>query len=125
MDINIPDQYKLFEREYKVSPVEFYRIQLSFICPDVNNTKLTIMAYLYHFGYEEGTKRLLEDKIVISQSSLYNFISSLRKEGLIIGFTTEIELVPEITLCDSDHITLLKLSKDETKNEVGHKYFRT
>lgn len=125
MNINIPDNYKLFKREYKVSPVEFYRKQLESICPDVKNTKLTILAYLYHYGYQEALKKILEDGIVISLSSLYNFISALRKEGLIIGYEEDIQLVPEIKLCDDNHVIILTLTKDSSKHEVGHKHFRT
>lgn len=124
MNLTIPDNYKLFKREYKVSPVEFYRLQLSFICPDVNNTKLTIMAYIHFYGYKDAQKKILEDKIVVSQSSLYNFFSTLRKEGLIVGYEDEMRIIEDIVLCDEDHITLLTLSKDETKNEVEHRYFK-
>lgn len=128
MTINLPDQYKgfkLFIRNYDVSPVEFYRQQLQFICPDVNNTKLTLLAYLYHYGYKEALERIIEDRIVVSMSSLYNFICNLRKEGLIVGYEEEIKLVEDIKLCEENHITLLTLRKDPTKNEVEHKYFRT
>ena len=124
MTINIPDNYKLFKREYNVSPVEFYRIQLSFICKDVNPTKTTILAYLYYYGYKEAMKKILEDRIVVSLSSLYNFISTLRKEGLIVGYQEDIQLIEDIKLVDEDHITLLTLTKDPTKDEVGHKYYR-
>lgn len=124
MTINIPDNYKLFKREYVVSPVEFYRIQLSFICKDVNPTKTTILAYLYYYGYKEAMKKILEDRIVVSLSSLYNFISTLRKEGLIVGYQEDIQLIEDIKLVDEDHITLLTLTKDPTKDEVGHKYYR-
>lgn len=124
MKIEIPDNYKLFKREFKVSPVEFYRIQLSFICKDVNSTKTTILAYLYCYGYKEAMKKILEDRIVVSLSSLYNFISTLRKEGLIVGYQEDIRLIEDIKLVDEDHITLLTLTKDPTKDEVGHKYYR-
>lgn len=124
MTINVPDDYKLFKREYRVSPVEFYRIQLSFICKDVNSTKITILAYLYCYGYKEAMKKILEDRIVVSLSSLYNFISTLRKEGLIVGYQEDIRLIEDIKLIDEDHITLLTLTKDPTKDEVGHKYYR-
>lgn len=124
MTINIPDGYELLKREFNVSPVEFYRIQLSFICRDVNPTKITILAYLYYYGYKEGVKRILDDKIVVSMSSLYNFISTLRKEGLIVGYQEDIKLVEDIKLTDENHITLIFLTKDSTKDEVGHKYFR-
>ena len=124
MTINIPDNYKLFKREYVVSPVEFYRIQLSFICKDVNPTKTTILAYLYYYGYKEAMKKILEDRIVVSLSSLYNFISTIRKEGLIVGYQEDIQLIEDIKLVDEDHITLLTLTKDPTKDEVGHKYYR-
>ena len=54
MIINIPDNYKLFKREFDVSPVEFYRIQLSLIIPNLNNTKLTVLAYIAHYSYKEA-----------------------------------------------------------------------
>lgn len=124
MTINIPDNYKLFKREYNVSPVEFYRIQLGFICQGVNETKLTILAYLYYYGYQEAVKKILEDRIVVSMSSLYNFISTLRKEGLVVGYTDELKLVEGIKLVDDPHVTLFYFNIDTTKDEVGHKYFR-
>ena len=124
MTINIPDNYKLFKRVYDVSPVEFYRIQLGFICKDVNETKLTILAYLYYYGYQEAVRKILEDRIVVSMSSLYNFISTLRKEGLVVGYTDELKLVDDIKLVDDPHVTLFYFNIDTTKDEVGHKYFR-
>ena len=124
MKIDIPDNYKLYKRDYPVSPVEFYRLQLAFICPDVNNTKLTIMAYLHHYGYKEAQQKIMEDRIVVSMSSFYNFISNLRKEGLIVGYEDDIKLVEGIILEEEDHITLLTLTKDYNKDEVGYKHFR-
>lgn len=124
MNINIPDNYKLFKREFRVSPVEFYRIQLTLICPEVTDTKLTVLSYLYHYGYKDGFSKLLEDRIVTSKASLFNVISHLRKDGLIVGHEEEIRLVDEIRLCDSDHIQLIYLTKDETIDEVKHRYFR-
>lgn len=124
MKIEIPDNYKLFKREFKVSPVEFYRIQLSLICRDVSPTKITLLAYLHYYDYNEAIRKILEDKIVMSMSSLYNFISNLRKEGLIVGYQDDIKLIDDIKLVDEDHITLLTLTKDPNQDEVRHKYFR-
>lgn len=125
MTINIPDNYKLFKREYNVSPVEFYRIQLGFICEGVHETKLTILAYLYYYGYKKAVEKILEDRIVVSLSSLHNFISNLRKEGLVVGYAEDLKLVEDIKLIDDPHVTLFYFNKDQTKDEVKHKYFRT
>ncbi len=125
MTINIPDDYKLFRRDFSVSPVEFYRIQLGFIIPNINNTKLTILAYIANYGYVEGRIKLLQDEIVTSKSSLHNFISEMRTQGFIVGYGEDVKLVEDIVLCDDSHITLLTLSKDETKDEIGHRYFKT
>ncbi len=124
MTINIPDEYKLFQRNFTVNPVEFYRIQLGFIIPTINNTKLTILAYIACYGYKEGKKRILEDGIVTTPNSLYNFVSQMRTQGLLVGYKDDIQLVEEIKLCDENHVTLLTLIKDETKNEIGHRYFK-
>lgn len=124
MTINIPDNYKLFKRDFKVSPVEFYRIQLTLICPDVTDTKLTVLSYLYHYGYKVGFSKLLEDRIVTSKASLFNVISHLRKDGLIIGHEEEIKLVEDIKLYDEDQIQLIYLTKDPDNDEVKHRYFR-
>lgn len=125
MTINIPDNYKLLKREYSVHPVEFYRIQLGFIIPEINNTKLTILAYIAAYGYPEGRDQILIDNIVTSKSSLHNFVSEMRTKGIIEGYGDQTKLVDEIMLCNEDHITLLTLRKDSNKNEIGHRYFKT
>lgn len=124
MTINIPDNCKVYRRSFKVSPVEFYRIQLEHICNGVNQTKLTILAYLYYYGYTKGVEKILEDRIVVSMSSLYNFTSTMRKEGLIVGYEDDIRLNEEIKLVDDPHVTLFFLDIDESKDEVNHKHFR-
>lgn len=124
MTVHIPDDYKLFKREFKVSPVEFYRMQLTLICPDITDTKLTVLSYLYHYGYKVGFAKLLEDRIVTSKPSLFNVISHLRKDGLITGREEEIKLVDEIKLYDENQIQLIYLIKDPDNDEVKHRYFR-
>lgn len=124
MTVNIPDNYRLFKRDFRVSPAEFYRIQLTLICPEVTDTKLTVLSYLYVYGYKEGFQKLLKDRIVTSKASLFNVISRLRKDGLIIGHEEEIKLVEDIQLHDEDHIQLIYLTKDYSIDEVKHRYFR-
>lgn len=125
MTINIPDNYKLFKREFDVSPVEFYRIQLSLIIPNLNNTKLTVLAYIAHYGYKEARKKIIQDGIVTSQYSLHNFISEMRTKGIIMGYKDDVNLHEDIFLCKENHVTIFQLTKNENKDEVGHKYFRT
>ena len=124
MTLNIPDNFKVFERKYEVSPVEFYRIQLGFTIPGINNTKLTILAYICNFGYKEGRKRIIEDRIVTSNSSLHNYITEMRTQGFLEGYGEDVHLVEDIMLVDSNHVTLLTLIKDESKNEIGHRYYQ-
>lgn len=125
MTINLPDNYKLFKREFDVSPVEFYRIQMSLIFEDLNNTKLTVLAYIAHYGYKEARKKIIQDGIVTSPFSLHNFISEMRTKGIVTGYKNDVRLHEDIVLCDSNHITIFQLTKNESKNEVGHKYFKS
>lgn len=124
MTIELEDDVKVFSRNFTVGPVEFYRIQLGFIIPTLNNTKLTILAYIAHYGYKIGRIKILDDKILTSKNSLYNFISDLRTEGIVEGYGNDVKLVEGIKLCDEDNVTILTLKKNPELDEVGHKFFK-
>lgn len=125
MTVQVPDNYKLFKREFDVSPVEFYRIQLSLIIPNMNNTKLSILAYIAHYGYKEARKKIIQDGIVTSVYSLHNFISEMRLKEIVVGYKNNVRLHEDIFLCRENHVTIFQLTKNESKDEVGHKHFRT
>jgi hypothetical protein len=124
IQIPIDADLKVFRRTFEVGPVEFYRIQLGFILPGLNNTLLTVLAFLYHHGAEEAQKRILNRKIFTSRKSYDNVITQLRKDGLLLGFHPDIRLHADIKLCDQDNVTLLVLKRDETKDAIGHRYYQ-
>jgi hypothetical protein len=126
MTLKIPDEYKLLQRKFRVSPVEFYRIQLGFIIPECNNTKLTILSYVHHYGYTEAIKKVYEHKVLTSMDSIKNYLSKLRAESYLIGYEPDVKLNEEIKLENQNNITLLILEKDENldENDIGHRYYK-
>lgn len=122
--IKIPEKYYLTQRKMVVSPVEFYRVQLGFIIPHINNTMLTILAYVKHYGYTEAISALLKDRVLTSKGSIRNNLTELRREGLLLGVEPNVRINEDIILYDDDFVTLLILEKDETKNEVKHRYYK-
>lgn len=107
-----------------VSPVEFYRVQLGFIIPDINNTMLTILAYVKQYGYKDAVTALHKDRVLTSPGSIRNNLTELRRRGLLLGVEPNVRINDDIKLCDADHVTLLILEKDENKNEVKHRYYK-
>lgn len=122
--LKIPTKYQIVQRKMIVSPIEFYRVQLGFIAPDINNTMLTILAYVKHYGYYDAVDKLHEDKVLTSIGSIRNNLTELRRRGLLLGVEPEVRINDDIQLFDKDLVTLLIMEIDDTKNEVGHRYYK-
>lgn len=123
-NLQIPANFKVLQRKFEVHPIEFYRIQLSFIAPTLNNTYLSILAYIKHYGFTVAKDKLIDDRILTSAGSLRNYCTDLRVKGLLLDTDPFTQLNPEIKLIDEDHVTLLVLIKNENKNEIGHRYYK-
>ncbi len=120
----IPENLRVFKYEYTVSPVEFYRMQLTSIRPDVHPTKLAIMAYIKVYGVDYRD-RLLESTICSTLASIRNYESTLRAENLISGYAPDIELNPEIKFCEEDHIQVNFIFKNLNLDNVNHKHYKS
>jgi len=119
----IPEDFRVFMYEHRVSPVEFYRMQLSDIRPDVHPTKIAILAFIKVFGptYRE---ELLASTICSTLDSIRNYESTLRAENLISGYSPDIELNEQIKFCDQDHIQMNYIIKDDKADGVKHKHYK-
>jgi len=122
--LKIPIKYLIVQNKKVVSPTEFYRIQLGFIAPHINNTMLTILAYVKHYGYADAMTKLYEDRVLTSMGSIKNYLTDLRKAGLLIGYEPDVRLNDDILIFEQDLVYMLILDKDETKNETKHRYYK-
>lgn len=119
----IPEDRKVFKYTYNVSPVEFYRMQLTFILPEVHPTKIAILAFIKVYG-ADYRKELLESTICSTLDSVRNYESTLRAENLISGYSPDIELNENIKFCEMDYVQLLYITKDEKIDGVLHKHYK-
>ena len=102
----------------KFEEVDFYIFQLSIILyrQTLNNSHLRILAY-YHL-YEEPIDKLLEDNCFSSRKSIENYVSELRKLGILVGKGRKsvTKLNPSIRLLDESCLITLNIDKlDATK----------
>lgn len=120
------------KREYKLSPIEFYRFQLNNIIngglPTLSQTDITILAYIYIHGID-SQHLLLTDRIFTHPKSVTNAISSLIQRGYIIKTQIEkgrntLTLNPNIKLLSEDFIQISIVTLDPNSEEVYHKYYR-
>jgi len=120
----IPTDLKVFKYEFKVSPVEFYNMQLADIIPEVHPTNRVIMAYIKVYG-ENYRKELLDSTICSTIESIRNYESTLRTANLIYGYSPDIKLNDNIHLCEIDHVKMFYLIKDPNIDYVNHKHYKT
>lgn len=100
-------------KEYAFNELVSTQLQLDLMfnypVKQLNDTEVKILAYIFVYG-ALAEEKLLEDKIMLTQNSLNNYFSSLRKRKLLTGERqykpTKLipELNPRIVLhkCDSD-----------------------
>ena len=82
----------------QVTEVELIKFQLRYILQGfaVNETELTILSYIYLYGYD--IDRIVKDGVLSSIKSVENYISKFRKNKIIIGLKEETRLNPSIKL---------------------------
>lgn len=70
----------------KVTKEELVSFQLSFTLRsfEFNKTELLVLSYIY-LHKDEATSKLQKDKVLGSYQTIKNYISQLRKTGLIQG----------------------------------------
>lgn len=96
----------------KVSLEELVSFQLGYILREFsfNKTELLVLSYIYLYK-DDATSKLQADKVLGSYQTIKNYMSNLRKTGLII----ENRLHPQIKLFTEDLEFTVKLTIDETK----------
>lgn len=117
---------KLF-KEYRLPPIEFIKFQLNQAInvpiPLLNETNLTILAYVYYYG-PEAKKKIVEERILSSTNSCINYFGTLIAQGYLIRDETEVKLNPKILIQDADYIQINVVKLDNTKYEVYHPYYK-
>lgn len=99
----------------EMSREEIIKFQLSFILRQFkfNDTQLLILAYLY-LHQDDATDKLLDDGILGSYQTVKNYISRLRKTGLVHGN----KLHPKIKVFEEDLEYTIKLKVNEVEQVV-------
>lgn len=114
------------KREHTLSPVEFYRCQLeeiiNFPVRKLTHTDVTLMAYVKVFK-DDYLNRLMEDRIFTNPASIKNTVSKLTKSKVLFK-DNGLHLNPKIALQDEDFVQMTVYKRDESKQEVYHKYYQ-
>ena len=111
-------------RKQEVSQVESYRLQLESLCPGVSNTWLSLMAYLKFYGADNYAQKATDHEITISLASAKAVECSLRSEGYITGYKSEITLNEKLKLRDGPLIILERVDIDTTHETINHNKYR-
>lgn len=101
-----------------LSPVEFIKFQLDLFLPEslgITPTQKRVIAY-FHL-YDKPIKKLVEDDVFKGEKSAQNYVSALRKLGVLVGFKDDTRVAEKLNfLQDSFRVTLnIHLEKDENK----------
>lgn len=94
----------------KVSKEELVQFQLKFILRafNFNDTELFVLAYIAVHG-DQATDKILKDKILGSYQTVKNYISRLRKTGVIL----ENNIHPKIKVFEENLEYTVNLELDE------------
>lgn len=87
----------------KFDKVDFYKFQLRTYLPRVklNDTEQAVVVYYYL--HENPIQELLKDGVFKSHKSVENYVSRLRKQGLLVGKgKVKTRVNPQIKFYDED-----------------------
>lgn len=91
----------IIKKEFKQDKISCTELQLNLLFNypqrQLNDTEVRILAYI-HVYQSEAELKLLEDKVMLTQQSLNNYFSSLRKKKLLTGFKQNkpTKLIPQL-----------------------------
>lgn len=118
---------KILKKEYHLPPIEFVKFQLNniinFPIPVLNDTNITILAYIYYHG-PDAKRKIVEDRILTSNNSCINYIGTLTAQRYLIRTDNGVELNPRLFIQDADYIQVNVVKIDTTSNEVYHPYYK-
>lgn len=124
-----------FKREYSLSPIEFVKYQLNqsinFPEPVLNETDITILAYVYAYG-GGAKKQILKDRILTSPNSFVNYISKLKNMNYILRVDEKVnprnprppQLNPNLIILKESYIQINIIKLDPSNAEVFHPYYQ-
>lgn len=120
-------EIKKLMREYRLPPIEFVKFQLyqaiNFPIPVLNETNITILAYIYYYG-PEAKRKIVEDRILTSNNSCVNYIGTLITQNYLQRVNGEVILNPKILIQNEDFIQVNVVRIDTSKDEVYHPYYK-
>lgn len=120
--IEVPGNVRFLQFNYEVGEVEFYRMQLGFILPKLNNTMLTMLAYVKVYG-EKAKDKLIADGIITSNNTFYTYKCALNKEGYLIDYKVN-EGIKLMEFSEEPVLVFNYIKTNSSKNEVEYKYYR-
>ena len=102
----------------EVSLVELITFQLEYILMDyeVKEAEIKVLAYIYIYG-NDAPKYVVKDKILGRIKTVENYISTLRKLGLVHGNRNTTKVHPGIKVFKEDIEFSIKLKLKEVVND--------
>lgn len=104
----------------EVNKLELVEFQLKYILHElksITKTELKILAYLFIYKTNVVDK-VVEDQLLTSRKSTENYISGLRKKGIVVGTGQYTKLNPAINIVEENlEFTIkLKLKEEDIDN---------
>jgi hypothetical protein len=100
-----------------LSRPEFYRIQLQFILRNVRLTKAEELCVIYYHMYPNPHEKLIEHNVFSNPKSIENYITKLKRLGIIVGKGKETKLNPKISFIDEPFNLTVHVSPEQGSNE--------
>jgi hypothetical protein len=99
----------------KFGLVDFLKFQLGLTLPNSNLSDAHKTVLVYYYLHSSPITELVKDGHFKSEKSAQNYVSDLRKPGLLVGKGAKTKVNPRIKLKKEDFTVTLTVLKDDTK----------
>jgi hypothetical protein len=119
----------ILKREFTLSKVEAIKWQFNTAINTygsvINETQLYVLAYVYVYGYREGKKKLVSDRVFTSKNSVVNYITTLKDMGYLVRSSEGmISINPNLKIYDEDFVVLHIVHVDQENYDIEHPYYK-
>lgn len=97
----------------KFSTVDSIVFQLGVMFPQTKLTDTHLKCVAYYYLYSDALDKLVEAKVFKNSKSGQNYVSDLRKAGLLVGKGKETKVNPKIKLQTNDFKVTLTININE------------